>query len=58
MIGTGSYLPHDMEETFAKSETLGYLESGASVQQLMAKEGREWVLAKWQRDVVKAGFTL
>lgn len=57
IVGTGSWLPRDMEETNAKSETLGYVGPSGQLD-LSAKDGREWVIAKWQRDQQKAGFKL
>jgi len=57
VVGTGSWLPRDLEETYAKSETLGGLDSSGRLD-LSAKEGREWVISRWQRDAQKAGFKL
>lgn len=57
MVGTGSWLPDRLEETYAKSETLGYVNS-AGVLELSAKDGREWVVSRWERDRQKAGFTI
>lgn len=57
VVGTGSWLPDGLEETYAKSETLGYANAGG-ILDLSAKDGREWVVSRWQRDSAKAGFSL
>lgn len=57
VVGTGSWLPDRLEETYAKSETLGYA-NASGVLDLSAKDGREWVISRWQRDSAKAGFKL
>lgn len=52
IVGTGSYLPKDMEETYAKAETLGYNGKWGT------KAGREWVLGRWERDATRNKWTL